>query len=688
MVEPATFSRRGERGGGHDRGHRHVHRPRRRAGSHLRDHGREHRRRLRHRRGQRRDHGGAAARLRDDALLQPDRRGHRRRHAVALGHGDDHRERHERERGAVDHAPRRASRSSGTSRESWPGSRSPIRTRATSSSRSPSTTARIDVDETASTATVTGDGTATVVITGTVAEINAILSDANGVTYLNDAGFLGHDRHAAARPRRPRHACAHDSATVTIQFNQPPVAADLTPTTNEDTPVAITLSATDADDDDLTFAIVDGPDDGTLGAIGAVDCTTVANTCTAPGDLHAERRLQRQPTSSPTRPTTATTPTPRTVDITVDPVNDAPVAVDDSFATDEDTPLIVARPRCPGQRHRHRRRDDPDRRPRDGPDPRRVVHPQRRRLLRLHPGRRLQRPGLVHLQGQRRHRRQQHGHGQPHRQRRHRRPGRRHQRRQRLLHRRRRPGPGRPRRLGHRRRRRQPRLRPRAADRRVASPDRTSWPSHRPRPGSPWRPTCPPPARSTSPDRRRSPRSRRRCGRSPTPTPATTPSTADRTATFTVDDGALTGSDTRDITVAAVNDAPVITLSGSTPTFTEDGAAVTVDGGLTVTDPDDTNLESGIGDDHRRPPDRRRPHVHRRRHRDHRHQRRPRDPRPDRDGHHRRLADGPAVGPVRHHQPEPDHLPHRPRSPSTTAPPPAPPPTRPSPSCPSTTPRC
>ena len=42
-----------------------------------------------------------------------------------------------------------------------------------------------------------------------------------------------------------------------------------------------------------------------------------------------------------------------------------------------------------------------------------------------------------------------------------------------------------------------------------------------------------------------------------------------------------------------MHDAPVITLSGSTPSYTENGTAATVDGGLTVTDADDTQLVSG-----------------------------------------------------------------------------------------------
>ncbi|NOG48616.1 MAG: hypothetical protein HND48_03575 [Chloroflexi bacterium] len=50
-------------------------------------------------------------------------------------------------------------------------------------------------------------------------------------------------------------------------------------------------------------------------------------------------------TRSPTRPTTAQrTSNVATVTITVNPVNDAPVAVNDAYATDEDTALNIAAP--------------------------------------------------------------------------------------------------------------------------------------------------------------------------------------------------------------------------------------------------------------------------------------------------------------------------------------------------------
>ena len=73
------------------------------------------------------------------------------------------------------------------------------------------------------------------------------------------------------------------------------------------------------------------------------------------------------------------------------------------------------------------------------------------------------------------------------------------------------------------------------------------------------------------------------------------PDTTQRTVRFraTDDSGAPSNFATRNVTINSVNDAPVVTTSaGSTP-YTEDDPATTVDGALTVTDQDDTNLEGG-----------------------------------------------------------------------------------------------
>ena len=61
--------------------------------------------------------------------------------------------------------------------------------------------------------------------------------------------------------------------------------------------------------------------------------------------VHAGGELQRDATASPTGRTTASPQSNlATVSLTINPVNDAPVAVNDSYTTDEDTPLTVTAP--------------------------------------------------------------------------------------------------------------------------------------------------------------------------------------------------------------------------------------------------------------------------------------------------------------------------------------------------------
>jgi hypothetical protein len=72
------------------------------------------------------------------------------------------------------------------------------------------------------------------------------------------------------------------------------------------------------------------------------------------------------------------------------------------------------------------------------------------------------------------------------------------------------------------------------------------------------------------------------------------------TLTITTDDqgnngtgGALTDVDSITIEVSGDNDAPVVTASAGSMSYTEGDTATTVDGAVTVTDSDDTNLEGG-----------------------------------------------------------------------------------------------
>jgi hypothetical protein len=71
------------------------------------------------------------------------------------------------------------------------------------------------------------------------------------------------------------------------------------------------------------------------------------------------------------------------------------------------------------------------------------------------------------------------------------------------------------------------------------------------------------------------------------------PSTTPRVVSFVVNDGtANSNTVTKNVSVAAVNDAPVLTSGGGSPAFVEDGPAVTVDGGILVADADNANLVS------------------------------------------------------------------------------------------------
>jgi hypothetical protein len=75
-------------------------------------------------------------------------------------------------------------------------------------------------------------------------------------------------------------------------------------------------------------------------------------------------------------------------------------------------------------------------------------------------------------------------------------------------------------------------------------------------------------------------------------TTSDTPSASPRTLSFTINDGQLssTPAETRSLTITPNNDRPVMTASAGATTYTEDSAAVVIDAGLTLVDPDDTNM--------------------------------------------------------------------------------------------------
>jgi len=128
-------------------------------------------------------------------------------------------------------------------------------------------------------------------------------------------------------------------ATVTLTVtavNDAPVAADDSYSVDEDgtlapaAAVGVLANDTDAEGDSLTVALVDGPEHGTLTLNPNGSFTYVAD-----GDFHGSDSFTYRANDG------SANSNPATVSLTVNPVNDDPVAHDDDAATDEDTPVVI-----------------------------------------------------------------------------------------------------------------------------------------------------------------------------------------------------------------------------------------------------------------------------------------------------------------------------------------------------------
>ena len=121
-------------------------------------------------------------------------------------------------------------------------------------------------------------------------------------------------------------------ATVSITINavnHAPVANGQTVITNEDTPKAITLTGSDPDGDPVSYAIVTSPAHGTLS--GTAPSLTYTPTLGYHGVDSFTFKVNDGNLDS----------TPATVSITINAVNHAPVANDQTVITNEDTPKAI-----------------------------------------------------------------------------------------------------------------------------------------------------------------------------------------------------------------------------------------------------------------------------------------------------------------------------------------------------------
>src|SRR5438067_1880798 len=158
----------------------------------------------------------------------------------------------------------------------------------------------------------------------------ALSGAAPNVTYTPAANYNGPDSFTfKANDGTVDSAAATVSITVTA-VDDAPVANAQSVTTAEDTAKAITLTASDVDGDALTYSIVSGPSHGSLsGAAPNVTYTPAAN--------YNGRDSFTFKANDGTADSAAAT-----ISITVTAVNDAPVAANDAYSTNEDTALNVA----------------------------------------------------------------------------------------------------------------------------------------------------------------------------------------------------------------------------------------------------------------------------------------------------------------------------------------------------------
>jgi VCBS repeat-containing protein len=178
----------------------------------------------------------------------------------------------------------------------------------------------------------------TAVLVATVSHGSLTLNSNGSFTYTPTSGYTGTDTFTY---RANDGTANSNTATVTITIsggNTPPVAVNDTYTTNEDT--ALNVSApgvlsndTDADGNPLTAALVATVSHGSviLNSNGSFSYTPAAN-------YNGTDTFTYRANDGTANSNTAT------VTITINAVNDAPVAVADSYTTAEDTVLNVAAP--------------------------------------------------------------------------------------------------------------------------------------------------------------------------------------------------------------------------------------------------------------------------------------------------------------------------------------------------------
>ncbi|MEW5852151.1 MAG: tandem-95 repeat protein [Myxococcota bacterium] len=176
-----------------------------------------------------------------------------------------------------------------------------------------------------------GDGSLTVTIVTSPTRGSVVVNAGNTITYTPSADLNGADSYVYRVTDGDG-----DSATATVSVtvnavNDVPVAVNDTVTTNEDTAVATTVLANDTGigDTPLTVTVVTAPTNGSTSVAGNVVTYTPA------ADYNGADSYVYRVTDGNGESATAT------VGVTINAVDDQPVAANDSGSTNEDTAVTV-----------------------------------------------------------------------------------------------------------------------------------------------------------------------------------------------------------------------------------------------------------------------------------------------------------------------------------------------------------
>jgi len=148
------------------------------------------------------------------------------------------------------------------------------------------------------------------------------------LTYTPAAGYIGDDA-IVFHARDSALSSATATVSISVLPGASPVATAQTLSTAEDTTKAITLAATDADHDPVTFSIVQQP------AHGSLTGTPPALTYTPAANYNGTDSFQFVASDG------ILTSSPATVVVNVTAVNDAPIAQAQVIAATEDQPVSV-----------------------------------------------------------------------------------------------------------------------------------------------------------------------------------------------------------------------------------------------------------------------------------------------------------------------------------------------------------